>query len=78
MPEPSSKIAIVGLAGRFPGARSAGELPPGAMLAVTLPEAETVPRLGDGLSLAAVNGSGLSVVSGREEAVTHRTVHAKG
>ncbi len=39
-------------------------LPSGAMLAVVLPEAEVVPLLTDGLSLAAVNGPKLCVVSG--------------
>ncbi|HXM57919.1 MAG TPA: type I polyketide synthase, partial [Candidatus Dormibacteraeota bacterium] len=44
-------------------------LPPGAMLAVPLPEAEVVPLLGPGLDLAAVNGPRLCVVAGEEAAV---------
>jgi acyl transferase domain-containing protein len=44
-------------------------LPPGAMLAVSLSEAEVVPWLNPALALAAVNGPTLSVVSGPVEAV---------
>jgi acyl transferase domain-containing protein len=44
-------------------------LPDGAMLAVTLPEKEVLPLLTDGLSLAAVNGPKLCVVSGPDDAV---------
>jgi phthiocerol/phenolphthiocerol synthesis type-I polyketide synthase E len=44
-------------------------LPPGAMLAVSLPEAEVLPLLGGHLSLAAVNAPGLVTVSGPEGAV---------
>ncbi|WP_433527968.1 SDR family oxidoreductase [Micromonospora sp. CA-263727] len=43
--------------------------PPGAMLAVFLPEAETAELLSDRLSLAAVNGTDLCVVSGPADAV---------
>ncbi|MBW3655794.1 MAG: aminotransferase class III-fold pyridoxal phosphate-dependent enzyme, partial [Gemmatimonadetes bacterium] len=43
--------------------------PEGAMLVVPLPEAEVLPRLGDALSLAAVNGPGLCLVSGPPAAV---------
>lgn len=43
--------------------------PGGAMLSVFLTEQETVARLGDGLSLAAVNSTALCVVSGDPEAV---------
>ncbi len=50
-------------------ARLIDELPGGAMLAVVLPEAEVVPRLGDGLWIAAVNSPDVSVVAGEEEAV---------
>jgi acyl transferase domain-containing protein len=42
-------------------------LPGGTMLAVTLPEEEVKPLLAGGLSLAAVNGPRLCVVSGPEE-----------
>ena len=42
---------------------------PGAMLAVPLSEAALTPLLGDGLSLAAVNGPGLCVAAGPAAAV---------
>ena len=45
------------------------DLPTGAMLSVPLPQDETRQMLGRELSLAAVNGPGFCVVSGREEAV---------
>jgi phthiocerol/phenolphthiocerol synthesis type-I polyketide synthase E len=45
-------------------------MPSGTMLAVTLPEAEVTPLLGEGLSLAAVNGPKLCVVSGSDQAVS--------
>ncbi len=44
-------------------------LPEGAMLAVSLPEVETLALLGEGLSLAAVNAPALCVVSGPKEPV---------
>ena len=44
-------------------------LPAGAMLAVPLPEAKVSPLLGKQLSLAAINGPSLCVVSGPTEAV---------
>jgi acyl transferase domain-containing protein/alpha-ketoglutarate-dependent taurine dioxygenase len=44
-------------------------LPKGAMLSIALPEAEVRPWLGDKLSLAAVNGPAMSLVSGTAEAV---------
>src|SRR6185436_18718568 len=44
-------------------------MPPGAMLSVDLPEAELVPLLSRGSSLAAVNGPALSVAAGPEEEV---------
>ena len=44
-------------------------LPRGAMLSVPLPEDELTPLLGDELSLAAINAPGLSVASGREDAI---------
>lgn len=52
-------LAVVVARGRLMQA-----LPPGAMLAVQLAEAELRPLLPDGLSLAAVNGPGACVVSG--------------
>ncbi|WP_437786897.1 FkbM family methyltransferase [Sorangium sp. So ce1097] len=45
------------------------ELPPGAMLAVSLPEEQVAPLLGEHLSLSAINGPELSVVAGPPEAV---------
>jgi amino acid adenylation domain-containing protein len=44
-------------------------LPPGSMLAVPLPEADLAPLLGDGLSLAAVNGPAVSVAAGTPERI---------
>ncbi|MCB1035725.1 MAG: SDR family oxidoreductase, partial [Acidobacteria bacterium] len=44
-------------------------LPRGSMLAVFLSEAELLPRLGDELALAAVNGPALCTVSGPEPAI---------
>ncbi|WP_141588881.1 non-ribosomal peptide synthetase/type I polyketide synthase [Myxococcus sp. AB056] len=44
-------------------------MPAGAMLAVGLEEAEVLPLLGEGLSLAAVNGEGRCVVSGPVQAI---------
>jgi acyl transferase domain-containing protein len=51
------------------------QLPPGAMLAVPLAEAEIRPFLGEGVDLAAVNGPAMCVVSGPTpavEALQHR------
>jgi acyl transferase domain-containing protein len=45
-------------------------MPHGTMLAVVLPEEEVAPLLTGGLSLSAVNGPKLCVVSGPEEAVS--------
>jgi non-ribosomal peptide synthase protein (TIGR01720 family) len=45
------------------------QLPAGAMLAVLLPEEDVLPRLGEAVSLAAVNGPALCTVSGPIEAV---------
>ncbi|GHH24563.1 SDR family oxidoreductase [Streptomyces rubradiris] len=45
------------------------QMPPGAMLGVFLSEEETTARLGEGLALAAVNSTALTVVSGTPEAV---------
>jgi acyl transferase domain-containing protein/thioesterase domain-containing protein len=44
-------------------------LPDGAMLSVPLPESEVLPELVDGLSFAASNGPGLSLVSGEVAAI---------
>jgi acyl transferase domain-containing protein len=44
-------------------------MPRGTMLAVVLPEEEVIPLLAGGLSLSAVNGPKLCVVSGPEDAV---------
>lgn len=63
-------LELVALRGRI-----IQELPDGAMLAVTLSEKETIPLLGKDLSLAAVNGPSLCVVSGTNEAV-HRLTNA--
>lgn len=54
-------------------------LPPGSMLAVSLSEEEVQPFLNAHLSLAAVNGPSLSVVSGTKEAITEleRTLTAR-
>ena len=45
-------------------------LPDGAMLSVPLPESEVLPDLREGLSFAASNGPGLSLVSGEVAAIT--------
>ncbi|WP_225830132.1 type I polyketide synthase [Streptomyces sp. NK08204] len=45
------------------------EMPEGAMLTVFLPEAETAGWLEEGLSVAAVNSTALTVVSGSEQAI---------
>src|SRR6185369_9438580 len=44
-------------------------MPAGAMLAVDLPEAELVPLLGDGVSVAAVNAPARCVASGPAAAI---------
>ncbi len=44
-------------------------LPPGGMLSVPLPEAELRPLLRDRLSLAAINGPSLCIISGPVEAI---------
>jgi len=55
-------------------------LPPGAMLAVDLDEAELRPCLSDEVCLAAVNGPGRSVVAGATEAIESlaRRLRAQG
>ena len=50
-------------------ARLIGELAPGAMLAVPLPENKVVPRLGDELSLAATYTPDVCIVAGPEVAI---------
>ena len=45
------------------------QMPPGAMLAVSLPEQRVLPLLGDQLALAAINGPSRCVVAGPTEAV---------
>lgn len=46
--------------------RLMGGLPPGAMLAVPLPESDVAPLLGDRLSIATINSPGMCVVAGPE------------
>jgi len=57
-------LALVAVRGRL-----MQSLPPGAMLAVPLPETEVLPLLDEGLSLAAVNRPSLCVVAGPSPAV---------
>ena len=57
-------LSVVAVRGRL-----MGQMPPGAMLGVPLPETELLPLLGEELSLAAVNRPAVSVVSGPVEAV---------
>src|ERR1041384_2874045 len=57
-------VAVVALRGRL-----FEQLPEGAMLSVPLPEAQLRPRLGDELSIAAVNGPSLCVASGTRRAI---------
>ncbi|MEU3252590.1 SDR family NAD(P)-dependent oxidoreductase [Streptomyces sp. NPDC006997] len=57
-------VRLVAARGRLVGA-----MPEGAMLSVFLPEAETAGWLEEGLSVAAVNSTALTVVSGSEEAI---------
>ena len=59
-------LALVAARGRL-----MQQLPSGAMLAVALPEQEVHPLLGQQLSLAALNGPSLCVVSGPPEAVAN-------
>ncbi len=57
-------LAVVAARGRL-----MGQMPPGAMLGVPLPEVDVLPLLGEELSLAAVNRPEVSVVSGPVEAI---------
>jgi len=57
-------LALVAERGRLMQA-----LPAGTMMAVSLPEEELAPRLGERLSVAAVNAPGTTIVSGEPEAV---------
>ena len=56
------------------------QLPAGAMLAVALPEAEARSLMGEGLSLAAVNGPSRCVISGADAAIAalQRELDARG
>ncbi|AKJ03530.1 Malonyl CoA-acyl carrier protein transacylase [Archangium gephyra] len=55
-------------------------MPPGGMLSVGMEEAELLPLLTGGLTLAAVNGPGRCVVSGPVEAITQleQTLNGRG
>ncbi|MCP4657227.1 MAG: acyltransferase domain-containing protein, partial [bacterium] len=68
-------LELVALRGRLMEAQ-----PPGSMLGVALSEEEIAPRLGDGLSLAAVNAPRRSVVSGPDAAIEalRRELSAEG
>ncbi|MBX6765569.1 MAG: SDR family NAD(P)-dependent oxidoreductase, partial [Actinomadura rubrobrunea] len=61
---PEDAVRLVAARGRLVQA-----MPPGAMLTVFLPEKEVLDLLGPELSLAAVNSTALSVVSGPTEAI---------
>ena len=63
-------LALVAARGRLMQA-----LPPGAMLAVPLSEADVTPLLGAEVSLAAVNGPALCVASGPVEAIAALETH---
>jgi acyl transferase domain-containing protein/thioesterase domain-containing protein len=52
-------------------------LPDGAMLSVPLPESEVLPELAAGLSFAASNGPGLSLVSGEVAAIAELEARLK-
>ncbi|HEU0054289.1 MAG TPA: SDR family oxidoreductase, partial [Longimicrobium sp.] len=67
---PDDALRLVAARGRLMQA-----LPAGAMLAVSLPEAELAPRLSTSVSLAAVNGPESCVASGPAEAVRALEAH---
>jgi amino acid adenylation domain-containing protein len=66
-------LAVVAVRGRL-----MGQMPPGAMLGIPLPEAEVLSLLGEELSLAAVNRPAVSVVSGPVEAVEELAARLAG
>jgi amino acid adenylation domain-containing protein len=66
-------LAVVAVRGRL-----MGQMPPGAMLGIPLPEAEVLPLLGEELSLAAVNRPAVSVVSGPVEAIEELAARLAG
>nr|WP_199341772.1 type I polyketide synthase [Nostoc punctiforme] len=57
-------LALVAMRGRL-----MGEMPPGGMIAVSLPEAGVISFLNQNLSLAAINAPGYCVVSGTDAAI---------
>lgn len=59
-------------------ARLMQSMPAGSMMAVRLPAAEAKGHLSDGVSIAAINAPGLSIVSGPTEAVNDMEVRLKG
>ncbi|MBZ4417132.1 type I polyketide synthase [Myxococcus sp. RHSTA-1-4] len=67
-------LALVALRGRL-----FERLAPGAMLSAALPEAQVRELLGEGLSLAAINGPALCTLSGTPEAIdaVERTLRAR-
>ncbi|MDD1059816.1 acyltransferase domain-containing protein [Streptomyces cocklensis] len=66
-------IRLVAVRGRL-----VQQMPAGAMLSVFLPEQETAALLGDGLALAAVNSTSLTVVAGTAAAVDALEQRLKG
>jgi amino acid adenylation domain-containing protein len=66
-------LALVAERGRL-----MGEMPAGAMLAVSLPETEVLPLLTEDLALAAVNAPARSVVSGPAKAIEALAARLEG